>query len=320
MRRCPWFISAILGLMVFGCDKPAPSADGTQPVSLALNWVPEPEFGGIYAAKETGAFAKRKLDVNILPGGAGAATWQLVAAGKAMFAVSSADEALVARSRGADVVAIFATYQTCPQGIMVHASRGLKTLDEAFASGKLAIEPGLPCAVYLKNKYGFDKLTVVPFDGDIRPFMANKDLATQCFITSEPIAARQQGGDPQVFLIADAGYNPYTAVVITSGQTARQKPELVKSMVAALRDGWRAYLDDPSAANAVMGKLNTTMQPATFAAAALAQKPLIETEETKDRGLGTMTRARWETLAKQLVDLRVIAKAPPAAECFVEEP
>src|SRR5206468_2318086 len=40
-------------------------------IKLALNWVPEPEFGGIYSAKQSGAFDKHGLDVNIQPAGAG---------------------------------------------------------------------------------------------------------------------------------------------------------------------------------------------------------------------------------------------------------
>src|SRR4029453_2026893 len=85
-------------------------------VSIALNWVPEPEFGGIYAAREGGAFAKHGLDVDIKPGGAGAPTWQQVASGKAEFGVASADEVVIARASDADVVALFTIYQTCPQG------------------------------------------------------------------------------------------------------------------------------------------------------------------------------------------------------------
>src|SRR3954463_10013 len=94
----------------------SPLALGAEKIRFALNWVPEPEFGGIYAAKESGTFAKNGLDVDIQPGGAGTPTWQLVATGKADFAVASADEVLIARQQNADVVAIFATYQTCPQG------------------------------------------------------------------------------------------------------------------------------------------------------------------------------------------------------------
>jgi NitT/TauT family transport system substrate-binding protein len=103
-------------------------------------------------------------------------------------------------------------------------------------------------------------------------------------------------------------------VVITRRALFKEQPERVRAFARATQEGWRAYLDDPAPANAVMGKLNTSMSAETFAAAAAAQKPLIETEESKKRGLGTMTRARWETLGKQLVELGIIEKVPSAEE------
>ena len=82
-------------------------------------------------------------------------------------------------------------------------------------------------------------------------------------------------------------------------------------MALACRDGWRAYLDDPKPANSVMGKLNRDMDAASFAAAAEAQKPLIEAGE-----LGKMTKDRWQELTQQLRDLKVIDEIPPVGECF----
>jgi len=122
-----------------------------------------------------------------------------------------------------------------------------------------------------------------------------------------------------VFLVADEGFNPYVAVVITRRELWKQQPERVKSFVAAVREGWRSYLEDPAPANAVMAKLNTTLDAETFAAAAEAQKPLIETEQTRTNGLGTMTRERWETLARQLVDLGIIEKAPSVDDFLLPE-
>ncbi len=52
-----------------------------------------------------------------------------------------------------------------------------------------------------------------------------------------------------VFLVADTGYNPYTAVVITSGDLLRHQAALVRSVVEALREGWKQYLTDPALAN-----------------------------------------------------------------------
>lgn len=324
MKRLPAVLAfvaalALLAAGVFTPHRAAANADSLAKVTLQLNWVPEPEFGGIYQAEQDGTFARNGLDVQVMAGGAGAPTWQLVAQAKTDFAVASADEVLIAREKQADVVAIFATYQTCPQGIMVHASRGLKTIADVFGGGTLAVEPGLPYVNFLKNKYGFDKIKLVAYDGGPASFMHDANFAQQCFVTSEPLAAAKAGADPQVFLIADSGYNPYTGVVITRGQYIREHPEQVKAMIAALRSGWQSYLDDPSKANAAMHALNADMDLPTFAAAAAAQKPLIQTEATRQSGLGSMTLARWQTLAAQLVDLGVLKNPPPSpADCFVD--
>jgi NitT/TauT family transport system substrate-binding protein len=89
-------------------------------------------------------------------------------------------------------------------------------------------------------------------------------------------------------------------------------------MIDSCRAGWRAYLDDPAPANRLMSGLNSDMAPEVFAEGAAAQVPLIETDETRRAGLGTMTRERWQTLAQQLLDLKVIDKALPPEECFVD--
>src|SRR6187455_1351226 len=61
-------------------------------IRLALNWKPDPQFGGFYAAP----WEERKLDVEILPGGAGTPTVQMIGAGSAEFGIVSADELVVA--------------------------------------------------------------------------------------------------------------------------------------------------------------------------------------------------------------------------------
>jgi NitT/TauT family transport system substrate-binding protein len=284
-----------------------------------LNWKPEPQFGGFYAIKETGADAKHKLNLTIVAGGVGTPTVQMVAAGNVPFAVVSADELVMSRANGSDVVALFAVYQTNPQGLMTHATRGFKSIGDIFTNpGTVAMQRGLPYASFLEKKFGFDRVKIVPSPGgDLSAFRNDPNFTMQCFVTSEPIAAKKAGLDVQTFLIAEAGYNPYTTVLVTRNDYRQKNPQIVQSMVAAVRDGYRAYLDDPAKTNATMQQLNPSMDADTFAAAAEAQRPLIETAETKQSGLGVMTLDRWETLCKQLVDLKVVDKAPPAAECFV---
>lgn len=302
-------------------EAPAPGSGGgsgsaAKAFSLTLDWVPEPEFGGFYAARETGAFGKHGLDIDIKPRGQGQ-TWKLVAEGVTDFATTAADQVLIARQQGADVVAIFAVYQTSPQAIMVHKARGFTKLDDVFGNEGTLEAEDVSWLKYLRGKFPDAKVKLTSNSPGIATFLAKPDLSKQCFVTSEPLQAAAAGSDPQTFLIADAGYNPYTTVVIARGEMVRKDPTTVKNMILALREGWRAYLDDPAATNAVMGKLNREMDAATFAEAAKVQRDLIETAETKKSALGTMTNERWEALAKQLVDLKVIEKVPPPAECFV---
>lgn len=285
-------------------------------VKLALDWVPEPEFGGFYAARESGAYRRHGIGIEIQGGGAGVPVLQMVATGRADFGTVGADELITARARGADLVALFAVFQTSPQGIMVHASRKLQKLEDAFHSGTLALETGKAYAAYLKKKFSWDGVKVVPYDGGVAHFLADPNFGQQCYVTSEPIAARRKGADPAVFLIADSGFNPYATVVVTRRELLQKKPDLVKEFVLATREGWQDYLDHPATTNALLGKLNSALDPATLNAAAEAQRPLIENADTKQRGLGSMLQVRWQTLADQLLDLKFLDKPVSVAESF----
>ncbi len=305
--RAPWIFVALL-LATIGCKQ--------KQTILQLDWQPEPEFGGFYAAQQEGDFKKHGLDVNVTAGNVGTPTVQMIGAGTADFGIVSADELIISRARGNPIVALFAVYQTCPQGIMVHAARGFKTLADVFTNpGTLAIESGLPYSDFLKSKLGFDKVRIVPSPGgDVTVFLKDPTFSQQCFITSEPLVAAKSKGDPQTFLISDAGYNPYTTVLATSDAYAKAHPDLVRAMTEACRDGWLAYLQDPTATNVFMHTLNPAMDDATFHDAAAAQQPLIQTAGT---AVGEMTLDRWKTLVQQLVDLKAIDKPVPAEECFV---
>src|ERR1700747_863804 len=128
---CVWILALGIGT---GCDKGKGSSGGASrpKVTLQLNWKPEPQFGGFYAAEVEGIYTRHGLDVTITGGGAGAPTVDMIGAGTVPFAIVSADEIVRARANGNLVAALFAVYQTNPQGIMTRASRAFKTLADVF--------------------------------------------------------------------------------------------------------------------------------------------------------------------------------------------
>ena len=282
----------------------------TSKIRLALNWKPDPQFGGFYAAD----YAKHGLDVEILPGGAGTPTVQMIGAGSAEFGIVSADEILLARAKGNNVVALFAVFQTNPQGIMVHASRKLKSIEDVLKGGTLAIQSGLPYARLLQRKFGFEQVKIVPSPGgDLTAFLNDENFAQQCFVTGEPLQARRRGVDVNVFPVADVGYNPYTTVLATSSDLLQRSPDMARNMVAAVREGWRTYLDNPQPTNQKMHALNPTVDAASYGEIAAAQKSLIEADP-----LGRMTGERWEALASALKELGDIPRSLAANECYRE--
>ena len=292
-------------------------------LKLALNWKAEPEFGGFYEAKLGGAFQRKGLDVEILEGGAGTPIVQMIATGQADFGIAAADEVVISQERGTDVLALFAVYQTNPQGIMVHPAKNFKNIGELFASpGTLAIQAGAPTTLFLKNKYPGAKLKTVPYLGGVGNFLNDESFSQQCFITSEPLAVRKKGKLSQTFLIAEAGFNPYATVVVARKSALDRDPVAAQAFVQAVREGWSSYLKSPERANLWMAKLNPTMDLATFREVSEVQKPFIlgqtfEKFESQPKvTLGKMTSERWKILEDQLFQLRLIKKLPPVAGLF----
>jgi len=281
---------------------------GVQAQELALNWKPEPEFGGFYEALFNKGYEKAGLKgFSILPGGAGQPVPQMVAAKKAMFGIAAADEVILARSQGAKIVALFAVYQEDPQGFMVHPEKKLSSLKELFQSeGTIALQKGLSYTMWLEKMYSPIKAHLVPYTGGITSFIKDPNYSQQCFIFSEPIAARREGLSPKTFLISESGFNPYLTVVIAHEDTLKEHPGTVAEFLKATREGWESYIQSPRKTNEAMQKMNPSMDVATFDEATKLQEPFISTKETKINGLGSMKAERWKKLYDQMVELKLV--------------
>ena len=133
---------------------------GTDPSRPELE-ARNPRFGGSTPLPSQ----QRELDVEILPGGAGTPTVQMVGAGSAEFGIVEADELVLARSKGNPVVALFAVYQNSPLGIMTHAERKLASIGDVTKDGTLAVQQGLPFVRLLEKMYSFQHVHIVPSPG-----------------------------------------------------------------------------------------------------------------------------------------------------------
>ncbi len=278
-------------------------------VTLALNWYPEAEHGGYYAALVHGFFKEAGLNVTIRPGGPGVPVIQDVATQRVEFGISNADQILVGRAREADVVAVFAALQTSPRCIMVHEASGIKQF-EGLKNLTLAINQNSTFGNYLQRQVSLEGCTIVPYPGNVSTFLLNKDFAQQAYVFSEPFTAKKEGGDPHNLMAAEIGFNPYTSTLIVEATTIKEKPELVRDFTQAVQKGWQKYLTEPEETNrfilAQTDEMNDEDLDILEFGAEELQALCLPLDSTGTIPLGHMTEARWQKMADQLVECEVV--------------
>jgi NitT/TauT family transport system substrate-binding protein len=114
-------LTFFFGVLAAGCHgSPGEkgSENGLTKVTLQADWYPQPEHGGFYTALVKGYYQQEGLDVSIQPGSQYSVPDQLVASGVAEFGLGSSDRTLESVADGQPLVAVAATMQSDPQGIM----------------------------------------------------------------------------------------------------------------------------------------------------------------------------------------------------------
>jgi NitT/TauT family transport system substrate-binding protein len=303
---CGFFL---VGLSSLGCHHAANETGATKIVFQA-DWYPQPEHGGFYTALAKGFYKDEGLDVTILPGGPYISVEKQVSSGSAQFGMGSSDKVLEANSLGQSLVAVAATMQHNPQGVMVRKDSPIHSFSD-LNGHSIAIDVGESTWFeYLVKRFQLNDVHVVPAMMNVANFVADPQYIQQAFMTSEPFFAHQAGIETRVLLVSEAGYDPYR-VTFTTSSYIQQHPDVVTKFVRASLMGWRAYLNDPAPAHAMIAKLNPALNPAwmQFSWQQLRDGHFVAGEEPSGAQLGQLDPKRWATMYQQLVDLKVIDKA-----------
>jgi NitT/TauT family transport system substrate-binding protein len=298
---------ATASVLIFcGCRRDqAATAGELTPVGLQLDWYPQPEHGGFFAAQLLGYYKAEGLDVTLLPLPQYGSAAQLVASGRAAFGLGSSDAVLEWNSNGLPLIAVSATMQHDPQAVMVHKDSPVHDFKD-LEGHTIAAQTGATWLKYVTHRYDLHQVREVPSTLSIASFLADPGYVQQIFITSEPFFAKQAGAEVRTLLISSSGYDPYR-VSFTTRDFATQHPELVAKFVRASIRGWQAYLSDSGPTNAYLLKVNPALNPAqeAYSTQALRDGNFI-TGDTGKPQTGHMTAARWQTLYEQLKSLGIL--------------
>lgn len=292
----------------------AAPAMALEAVSFATNWLPEAEHGGYYQAVADGTYKACGLDVTIVPGGPQVNQRALLMAGKVQFDMGgNLLQPFNAVKEGVPLVIVAADFQKEPQVLMTHPGR-VKTFKDLATLPKMIIGDNGYQSFYqwLITDYGFKADVRVPYTFNPAPFVADPNSAQQGYITSEPYAVEKNGGfKPDIWVLADQGYDNYATTIETMQATIDSKPEVVKCFVEGSAIGWANYLyGDPSAANKMIMDANKEMTPdqIEFSRQQLIKYGIVDSGEALTKGIGTMDPKRIHDFYDKMVAAGVIDK------------
>lgn len=304
-----------------GAASPEPSPETPKSLTKAtvvLNWFPEPEHGGNYAALAKGFYKEAGLDMTLMPGGPQVSSTQIVASGKAEFGMANGDDILVARGQGIPIVAIATAYQKSPQALFYHKSSGIQDFSD-LNGHKVYVASTASYWQFLKSRFKLDQAQEMRYTGSLVNFVNDPNAVTQGYVTSETYTLTQEGVDFGILLNADSGYNIYAGVYFTTEKMIAEQPELVKAFVEATVKGWDYYKDHAEEINPSIQEKNPDMSLDMMKFSAEKGMDFAFGGDAATMGTGIMTAERWSEVQKQLVEVGVLKEEEPIEKVFTTE-
>ena len=306
-----WAAAGALALLAGGTA----GADANEKVVFGTNWLAQAEHGGFYQAMLDGTYSACGLDVSIMQGGPQVSGRPLLLAGKIDFYMGgNMLQAFDAVQQDIPLRVVAATFQKDPQVMMSHPGQGLDTWGDLPKAEQYIVgdEGAQSFLLWMNAEFGFDPAKRVPYTFNAAPFIANPKSIQQGYVTSEPYAVAKEGGfQPNVFLLADNGFNAYATTIEAMQETIDKRPEVVQCFVDGSAKGWYKYLyGDNSAANAAIKKDNPdiTDEQIAFSIAQLKKYGIVDSGDAEKLGIGAMNDER----VQDFYDKMVKAKAVPA--------
>lgn len=242
-------------------------AEDLTKITFCLDWTPNTNHTGLYAAKALGYYEEAGLDVEFVqPPENGAVL--MCAAGQAQFAADAQDTMAAALDQEdpLGITAVAAIVQHNTSGILSRAGDGIdspKGLEgKVYSTWESPIE--LAMIEYVMGQDGGDFSTVKLIPNDITDepaaLAANQTDAVWVFYGWSGINAQVEGVDCDYWSFRDISpeLDYYTPVILANNDFLMESPDTAKAFLAATKKGYEYAAEHPQEAADMLIKGDST--------------------------------------------------------------
>jgi NitT/TauT family transport system substrate-binding protein len=223
---------------------------GKEKVNLVLNWVPTADHAPYYYAKAQGWYDEANIDLTIETGKGSGVSAQRVGAGTSEIGISDLATSLLARGKGAKLVAVMAVYANSPQGFYWLKSSGIGGPKD-FPGKKIGNPPGDASRIMwpaFAKQVGIDPGSVsfvnVSPQAKVPSLKSRAIDITSDFYNEHDLKVREFGDDLSFLAWRDIGINPYGNSIIVNADYLEKKRDVVKAFTQVSQKAFAACVQD----------------------------------------------------------------------------
>ncbi len=328
-RRLPVLVlpAVLLALALAACGEKEETTGGgaSERVDLVLDYLPNADHAGIYAAIQQGDFDAAKLDVKPRTPSDPSAPLKLLAAGRADLAISYEPELLLARAKGAELVSVGALVQKPLTSIVSLQKRPIRS--PAALEGKKVATAGIPYQdAYLKTileQAGVDagRVKAIDVGFNLVPALLTKrvDAVLGMFWNVEGVELRRQNKDPVILRMDEVGVPTYNElIVVARAADVRSRGPLLRRFMRALARGHDALRKDVETGVDALVKANPDLDRNLQRAQIRATLPVFFPAD-EDRPFGFQDPQDWQRYAQWMTDNDLLPSTQTAQRAFTNE-
>lgn len=230
----------------------AAQAQTLSPITVALSWLPNVEYAGLWIASERGYFKSEGLEMRFLTGGPNAPLAPVsVASGRAEIGYATWLPFLDAVQKGNDFVGLGATFPVSPVGVLSLAAKPIRTAKDINGSRLLVAGPNERAAIEATLKLNKLPVQYTPVPAGFSPeaLLEKAGDGYVGYATNQVITLEKMGlvRDKDFFFTSldSLGFKAAAAVVFTTRKTLETSRPRVVAFMRALEKGWRDEEKEP---------------------------------------------------------------------------